>query len=87
MVPPLAFENIEGCQVKHEHEFVKHEHEFVKHEHEAILCGMNQGLRLPIRVPIWQFICYKDSYKKSWSNPLWNESSTKAAHKGGHLAA
>ena len=59
MVPPLAFENLEGCQVKHEHEFVKHEHEFVKHEHEAILCGMNEGLRLPIRVPIWQLNCYK----------------------------
>ena len=58
MVPPLAFENLEGYQVKHEHEFVKH-------EHEAILCGMNQGLRLPVRVPIWQLICYKDSYKKS----------------------
>ena len=36
MVPPLAFENIEGYQVKHEykHEFVKHEHALVKHEHE-----------------------------------------------------
>ena len=34
MVPPLAFENLEGYQVKHEHKFVKHEHEFVKHEHK-----------------------------------------------------
>ena len=25
---------------------------------------MNQGLRLPIMVPIWQYICYKDSYRK-----------------------
>ena len=36
MVPPLAFENLEGYQVKHEHEFVKHEHAFVKHEHEFV---------------------------------------------------
>ena len=32
MVPPLVFENFDGYQVKHEHEFVKHEHELVKHE-------------------------------------------------------
>ena len=64
MVPPLAFENLEGYQVKHEHKFVKHEQELVKHEHQAILCGMNQALKLPIRVPIWQPICYKGSYKK-----------------------
>ena len=62
MVPTLAFENFEGYQVKHEHKCVKHEQELVKHEHEAILCGMNQGLRLPIRVPIWQPNCYKRFY-------------------------
>ena len=58
MEPYLAFENFEGYQVKHEHEFVKHEQQLVKQEHEAILCGMNEGLRLPIRVPIWQLNCY-----------------------------
>ena len=31
MVPPLAFENLEGYQVKQEHEL---EHELVKHEHK-----------------------------------------------------